>query len=187
MRITQTTMSTNALYNLQNGLNRMQDLNNKLSTGLDVTKPSDSPERFLTGQQSRSSLARTETFIRNADNAQSWLRVTDSALQDAVTRLHRVEQLTIRGATSTHNETGLRALAHEIRSMREGFKEITETEYAGRKIFAGTADVTDGVYASTAGGGAPQYAFKGNNEPVLRTVGPDVTLNMPAWHWCMRQ
>lgn len=178
MRITQTTMSSNALYNLQGGLNRMQELQNKLSTGLEVTKPSDSPERFLTGQQSRSSLARTETFIRNADNAQAWLKITDSALQDAVTRLHRVEQLTLQGANSTHDENGLRALANEIRSMREGFKEITETEYAGRKIFAGTADVHGGVYADQAVGAAPKYAFNGNSEPILRAVGPDVTLNI---------
>lgn len=180
MRITQTTMSNNALFNLQTGLNRMQELNNKLSTGLDVAKPSDSPERFLTGQQSRSSLARTNTYIRNADNAQAWLRVTDSALQDAVTRLHRVEQLALSGANSTHNETGRRALAVEIRSMREGFLEISETEYAGRKIFGGTADVEDGVYATQAVGTAPKYAFKGNQDPVLRTVGPDTTVNIAA-------
>ncbi len=178
MRITQTTMTANAMYNLQNGLNRMQDLNNKLSTGLDVTKPSDSPERFLTGQQSRSTLARTETYIRNADNAQAWLRVADSAMQDAVTRLHRVEQLAIRGANSTHDETGRRALAVEIRSMRQGFLEITETEYAGRKIFAGTADITDGVYADQAIGTNPKYAFNGNSEPVFRTIGPDTSVNI---------
>lgn len=178
MRITQTSMSSNALYNLQGGLNRMQNLQNKLGTGLEVSKPSDSPERFLTGQQSRSSLARTETYIRNADNAQAWLKVTDSALQDAVTRLHRVEQLTIRGATDTNNENSLRAIANEIRSMRDGFKEITETEYAGRKIFAGTADTRDGVYSNQAVGTSPKYAFKGNDEPVMRTVGPDVTLNI---------
>lgn len=178
MRITQTTMSSNALYNLQGGLNRMQELQNKLATGLEVTKPSDSPERFLTGQQSRSSLARTETYIRNADNAQSWLKVTDAALQDAVTRLHRVEQLTIRGATDTNNENSLRAIANEIRSMRDGFMELTETEYAGRKVFAGTADVRDGIYADRAIGASPKYAFKGNDEPVLRAVGPDVTLNI---------
>lgn len=180
MRITQTSMSSNALYNLQHGLNRMQSLQNKLSTGLDITKPSDSPERFLTGQQSRSSLARTETYIRNADNAQAWLKVTDSALQDAITRLHRVEQQTIQAANSTHSDLGRAAMANEIRALKQGFLEVTQTEYAGRKIFAGTADVPDLLFNDQPIGGQPAYTYQGNEEPIMRTIGPDTTVNIAA-------
>ena len=88
-RVTQNMLARGTMDNLQRSLARTARLQEQLSTGRQLNRPSDSPSGLVTSMQSRSALARTEQHLRNADNATGWLDTADSALQGSVTMLQR--------------------------------------------------------------------------------------------------
>ena len=148
-RITQGMVARSSLANLQKSLGRTQRLQEQLSTGRQLNRPSDSPTGLVTAMQTRSSLARREQHLRNADNAVGWLNTADAALQGSSNMLRRVRDLTVQGGNSTLDPVSRENMAQEIEAIRAGLTEIANSRYAGRLLFAGNAPVTGVKRASS--------------------------------------
>ena len=73
-------MSRSLLSDLEDVATRLSQTQRKLSSGKELTKPSDDP--FLTGQalDFRGELAANQQYQRNVQEADAWQTVTDSAL-----------------------------------------------------------------------------------------------------------
>lgn len=161
-RVTQNMLARGTMDNLQRSLARTARLQEQLSTGRQLNRPSDSPSGLVTSMQSRSALARTQQHLRNADNATGWLDTADSALQGSVTMLQRVRDLTVQAQNPTVTDSGREALAREVEALRDGMLEVANTRYGGRLLFAGNADVPSAFDASGA--------YQGDTGAVTRTV-----------------
>ncbi|AXV05896.1 Flagellar hook-associated protein FlgL [Euzebya pacifica] len=171
-RITQGMVARSSLANLQKSLGRTQRLQEQLSTGRQLNRPSDSPTGLVTAMQTRSSLARREQHLRNADNAVGWLNTADAALQGSSNMLRRVRDLTVQGGNSTLDPVSRENMAQEIEAIRAGLTEIANSRYAGRLLFAGNADVPA---AFDAAGN-----FQGDTGQVERTLadGQQIAVNV---------
>ena len=68
-RITQRSVSTTMMSGLQSEPRpSMQKLQEQLSSGKQVSRPSDSPVKTVEALQFRSTIRRTEQYVRNADD-----------------------------------------------------------------------------------------------------------------------
>jgi flagellar hook-associated protein 3 FlgL len=166
MRITQRAVATTSLQGLSRNLDQLGKLQQQLTSGRQISAPSDSPTGTNQAMQIRSSQAAVDQQSRAIGDAKAWLEQTDSTLQTMIGHTQRVRDLTLQasndGAMST---TSRQAIAIEVASLREGLIALANTRSQGRPLFGGT---TSGPAAYSATG-----AFVGNAGDVNRRVSDD--------------
>jgi flagellar hook-associated protein 3 FlgL len=178
-RITNRSMATGSLTNLQASLARSQKLQEQMSSGNILTKPSDDPVVTNNSMQYRTEIGVNEQYGRNNADGQAWLAEQEDALTGSVTALQRIRDLTVQAANTGANDPSARkAAAIEVETLRDEILKSANREYLGRPVFAGTED-TGTAYAKQPDG---SYAYLGNTEAVKRRVGAsvDVTVNTPG-------
>jgi flagellar hook-associated protein 3 FlgL len=170
IRVTQNMVTNRSLTSLQAGLDRLAQTQEKLSTGKNLNRPSDSPTDATTSMKIRVQLAETQQHVRNAQNGLGWLDVTDTTLSGMADNLRRVSELALQGANASITGSTSAALATEVAQIREGLLAQANTTYLDRPIFGG---VTAGTQAFDASG-----AYVGADAPVQRSVADGVKVRI---------
>ncbi|MEX2658112.1 MAG: flagellar hook-associated protein FlgL [Acidimicrobiales bacterium] len=179
-RITNRSISQSAMAGLQANLGRMQKLNEQLSSGRQVNRPSDSPVATSSAMQFRSQLRQTEQYARNAQDGISWLGAIDDTLTTMLGSGGRVRQLILTGLNATSGPAEREALAAEVDTLRSSLLDTANSTYLNRPLFAGTADV-GAAYDRVTGsflGNTGDEASAGAVGKVERSVAPGVTLRV---------
>ena len=164
IRVTQRAVALTSLQGLHRNLDAVGRLQQQLTSGKQISKPSDSPVGTNRAMQLRSSEAALDQHARNITDATAWLESTDSALQTMVERTRRVRDLTLQGmSTGVSSAVSREAIATEVRSLREGMLGLANEKIQNRPLFGG---VTAGPVAYDASG-----AWQGSDAaPVLRQI-----------------
>ncbi len=180
-RITQRTVSNTMLGGLQTNLGKLQQIQEQLSTGKQVSRPSDSPVKTVEALQFRSTIRRTEQYVRNADDGLARLASADAALSTGLDLTRRVRELTIQGMNGTNSAEGRAALAAEITALRDGLIAVANTRYLDRPLFAGNSVQTD-AYDAASGTYKGEAASPGDPTvgQVRRSVGPGTEVAVNA-------
>jgi flagellar hook-associated protein 3 FlgL len=164
MRVTHNSIAASVLANLQGSITRLGETQQRLSSGKQISRPSDSPGGTVPAMELRSQIAANKQYVRNADDGVGWLNSADAALQSASEQVIRARGLVLQGmSTGSTGPQARQALADEIRQIRDAVRGVANTSYLDRPVFAGT---TKEAEAYPAAGG-----FNGDGEAVLRTVG----------------
>lgn len=173
-RTTQRSVADNALSGLQASMNRFQQLQQKLSSGVEIARPSDDPVGTVSIMQLRVDGSRADQYVRNASDGANLLGTADTALTTMLGDIRRIRELAAQGINGAQSPEARDAAAAEVESIRAGLLAQANTRYLGRPIFAGTADVTD---AYDANGN-----YLGDTGVAKRTVAPgtSVEVNVPG-------
>jgi flagellar hook-associated protein 3 FlgL len=164
MRVTHNSIAANVLANLQGNISRLGETQQRLSSGKQINKPSDSPAATVSVMALRSEQAANKQYARNADDGLGWLSSADSALQASSQQVTRARSLVLQGmSTGTQGLEARQSLAQEIRQISESLRDAANTSYLDRPIFGGT---TNEVMAYPGG-----TTFNGDGENVMRTIG----------------
>ncbi|GAA2356745.1 flagellar hook-associated protein FlgL [Dactylosporangium salmoneum] len=171
-RVTERSMATNTLANLQVNLQRNQDLQNQLSSGKMLTKPSDSPGGAVVAMQHRSDMATLNQYSRNADDGMGWLNMADTALTSASTQLNQARERVLAGLSSgtSGSAEAREAIALEVDNLRGSMLDLANTTYLDRPVFGGT---TEKGIAYDANGD-----YQGDQGAVNRTVGSNASVRV---------
>lgn len=181
-RITQRTVSSTMLGGLQTNLGKMQKIQEQLSTGRQVNRPSDSPVKTVEALQFRSNMKRAEQYVSNAEDGLARLGTADAALTDGLDMAGRARVLVLQGLDDANNTEGRAALAAEIKALRDGLVGVANTRYLDRPLFAGNK-LTPDAFDRTTGQYVGETRLPGDRAAVgqvLRSVGPgtDVQVNV---------
>lgn len=175
-RITQRLMVDRSLTSLQSGLGRLSTIQEQLSSGRVINRPSDSPTGTNEAMRLRAQIAANDQYTRNAQDGLGWLGQTDSVLSSMTDNVTRVRDLLVQGSSSGSNGPDARqALASEISQIRDSLIGQANTTYLGRPLFGGTtgnsvAYAADGTYV---GDGNPVSRSVGEGDSVqINTTGP---------------
>lgn len=144
----------------------METLQDQLSTGKKINKPSDNPVTAVRGMFYRSSLNEIEQYKRNLDHGLSWMTATDEALNEVTEVMQRVRELTVQGLNGTNDSTSRSAIAEEINQLKNHLGEIANTQFSGKYIFAGTDLKNPPFDADSTIANSPKE-FRNNNQEVL--------------------
>ena len=156
-RVTQHMLSNRSVGALQTGLSRLAKLQEQMSTGRVLNRPSDSPTDTTSAMRIRSSIADVKQYGRNAADGNGWLTQIDSALTSANDQVLRARDLALQGANSgSSGPTAREALAAEVDQIRSGLIDTANSSYLGRPVFGGVtagakAYDSTGTYIGTAG------------------------------------
>jgi flagellar hook-associated protein 3 FlgL len=175
MRVTQNTIATNSLANLQTNLGRVSQLQEQMTSGKVINRPSDSPTGTVSALGLRGEIRTTEQYSRNANDAVSWLGTQDTTLTSINDVLQRVRVLTLQGSNDGALGPAAReALASEVKSLRETTRGLANTTYLGRPIFGGTTNKTQAFVADATG----KIVYQGDGGEVVRRIGADATVRV---------
>jgi flagellar hook-associated protein 3 FlgL len=157
MRITHRAITQTALHGLNSNLSAVNKLQQQLTSGKQISMPSDSPTGTNKAMQVRQDQTATTQYARNISDGRSWLDATDTALQSVISQVQRVRNLTVQGMnTGSMSQASREAIGAEVAALRDALLGVANQTIAGRPLFGG---VTTGnrAYDSATGGwvGAP--------------------------------
>lgn len=178
LRVTQGMLNSDMLRNLSQSNRSLSTLQDQLSSGKKINKPSDDPVVASRGMMYRSNLKQMEQFQRNASEGKAWMEVTDESLKQVGDIMQRVRELTIQASNETYEEGSLDSVASEIESLKDQLGEIANTTVKGRYIFAGTDTKVRPFREDPATG---NEAFLNDNQEALRlemSRGSHVKINV---------
>lgn len=140
MRITNSSMMSSYLKDMQKNLQSMNKLNTQLNTGKVISKVSDDPYEAIKILNLQNEISDVEKYNSNADEVLGWLDVTDESLDriGSLTTDIRTLLVSIQG---TYGPDEIKATQTEINEKIKQIGEALNTTYAGKFIFGGS--ITD--------------------------------------------
>lgn len=138
MRVTQSMLSSNMLRNLNTSYGKMSQLQNMMTSGKKVNRPSDDPVVVVKGMNYRTNIDKIEQYQRNLGEANTWLDTTDEALGQVGDALKRVQELTIQAANDTSTGEDREKMQAEIAQIKEQIRDIANTKIGDDYMFTGT-------------------------------------------------
>ncbi len=156
MRVTQGMIVGNFLNNLNSNYKTLEKIQEQVSSGRSLSRPSDDPVKVVSSLRLRTNVTEMEKYLGNVADAIHWLQSTDTALSQTGDVLQRVRELTIKGANGILPQASRDALAKEVAQLKEQLVQVANSTHEGRYIFGGfkttTAPFTGaGVYNGDTG------------------------------------
>ncbi|MBZ6484535.1 flagellar hook-associated protein FlgL [Priestia aryabhattai] len=151
MRVTQGMLAANSLKQISNSYNKLETLQNQLSTGKKITRPSDDPVVATKGMAYRSNLSEVNQYKRNLTEAQSWFDSSESGLEQVNSILQRTKELVVQGLNGTNESDDRQAIAREIEQLKLDYMQVGNTQVAGNYIFNGVNVGASPISEDTSG------------------------------------
>jgi len=188
MRITNSMLVSQLLWDLTASNKRMAKVQHELSSGRRLNAPSDDPTGVVKAARLTTQLNETQQYEKTTDDVTSWLELTDVSLQEAGNVLQRARELTIRSSNSTLPAESLAATAREVDQLLEELVQVANAGYGDRYIFAGQKTLTQPfVLTRTAdplapGGQRVSITYQGDSGSLTREIGNGlaVAINTPG-------
>jgi flagellar hook-associated protein 3 FlgL len=172
-RVTEGSIHTRVLANLQRNIAKGEKIQEQLSSGKQINRPSDSPTGTVSSLQLRGEARASQQHTRNADDGLGWLGTLDDTLSNVSSRIISARDLVVRGLNQgTSDPASREAIATEIDQLRETMVGYANTKYLDRPVFGGS---TAGPAAYDAGG-----TYLGDAGQTSRTVGAGSKVRVDA-------
>jgi len=176
------------------GVNAMLDQQAKLSktevqlaTGRRILTPSDDPSGSTQVLDLDRSIATTQQYTRNADQAESRLQLEESVLNSSSEVLNRIRELTVQANNGTQTNESRSSIAQELRQLEEELLALGNSRDSnGEYLFAGNATDTqpfvrnaDGSVAYQGDQGQRHLQIGAANQVAVGDSGSDVFMAVP--------
>jgi len=165
MRLTNSMMSDNYLNNLQRNMSRMNQFQSQMATNRKLVRLSDDPASAMGALAIRDKLAKLEQYQRNLNDAQSWLTQSETAVLEINEVVKTAYERAVQGATGTNDAEDKKAIAVQVRQLRDHLVQVANASYGNTFIFGGYA-TTEPPFAVAAAG---TVTYQGENlaDPAL--------------------
>jgi flagellar hook-associated protein 3 FlgL len=176
-RVTESSIHNAVLINLQRNIAKGQKIQEQMSSGKQINRPSDSPTGTVTSMQLRGESRAQTQYARNADDGMAWLNTIQDTLGSASTQVNLARDLTVQGLSSGSNTPqSNEALATQVDAIKATLVGYANTKYLGRPVFGGTtpgevAYDTSGTYVGDAG--QTTRTVGANSKVRVDTTGPE--------------
>lgn len=138
MRITNSMITNNTLRNVNRSKTNLSQAENQLATEKKITRPSDDPIVAIRALSLRSSLTEITMYLKNnIPEAKSWLKVTESALDNIDGSLSTIYEYCTQGASDQFTINDRSAIIDVLKQYKNMIYSEANTNYAGRYCFTG--------------------------------------------------
>ncbi|MDC0761722.1 flagellar hook-associated protein FlgL [Brevibacillus sp. AG] len=156
VRVTQNMLNSNMLRNLNKSMRNMDSLQEQLSSGKKIAKPSDDPVVAARGMFYRSSLMENDQYKRNVDEAKSWLDMTDSTMDEVGNVIKRIKEILVYSGDGAISPDDLKTMGSEVQELKNHLGTLANQQINGKYIFAGT-DTNKAPFDPTANAGKGDF------------------------------
>ncbi len=148
VRVTQRLLVNRVLSNLNQQSRRISNLQEQLSTGLRVNRPSDDPLAVRRAVNAQSEIGKNEQFLSNITSIGPQLRETETAVQSSVQIVQRMNELTLQASNGTNTQAQRDQLATEVNELLEDLLTQGNRTSNGRYVFGGSRTLSEPMLAS---------------------------------------
>lgn len=178
MRITNKTLTTNYLRNLSRNLTNLEKFHNQLSSGKEVSKPSDDPMLVSKIMSLRDNIQVNEQYNSNISDSIGWVATQDSTLGDVTRTLNRIRDLMIYGSNGSQSDTDRAAITDEVKQQIGQIVDALNTNFDGRYIFGGQR-TTEKPFDLTGS----HISYSGDTNNIKREISTGVTIDLLTSGW----
>ncbi len=139
MRVTEQQTFGVLANTLQRSRARLLELQQQVSTGKAVLRPSDDPSIYNHIMLDKASIAAIDQRTRNITFGQTRLDLSDKVLSSSTEVLSRVRQLAVQFGNDTNGPAERAVGAREVRQLLAQIQLFANTELNGQAIFTGTS------------------------------------------------
>ncbi len=162
--------ATTQMGNMQTALSKTQE---QLSTGLQLTQPSDSPSQAVAIQNLNTKIDDQNTYTQNLTDAGTTLSTASTALQTGSNVLNSINTLAIQAANGTLGSSDLHVIGAQIQDLTSQLESLANTQDAnGNYVFAGSK-ASSPAFATNADG---QIVYQGDQTPLNVQIGSNLTV-----------
>lgn len=173
-RITNSMLASNYLTNMNRNLRNMQTIQSQLSSGKEVSRPSDNPYKVSRTMQLYSEIDANKQYNENIKDVSNWLDTTDTALDQAGNAFSRIRQLLVSAGNASYGEDERKAVQDEIKQKVHELSQILNTNFDGAYIFGGTKSTSKPIVVNSDGNLC--YADKNGNGITKTSTGFDIDI-----------
>lgn len=138
MRVTNKIIQNNTLYNINNSKVLQDKLETQISTKKTVTRPSDDPVVAIRSLRLRTNLNQvTQYYKKNIPDAQNWLDLTESAINNTTDILTEMIDLFQKGSKGSLTTSDRAIMIDGLKQYRNEVYSTGDADYAGRTLFTG--------------------------------------------------
>lgn len=179
MRITNTMMTNNILYNINKNREQLSVLEQQMATGKKIQKPSDDPIIAIRALKFRTTVSEIDQYVSNAEDAVSWENITEQAVSNVTEIVKKIRELSVQATSDTMTIENRKNIITEIEQLQEQFLSEGNATYAGRHIFSGFNTDTPLVFTEES---TDQYTltqtFDAEDVEVVQRVVDDVIIDV---------
>jgi flagellar hook-associated protein 3 FlgL len=125
-------------YVINNRYEDMGKLQEQLSTGKRLLRPSDSPVDVANDLKLRAKTTQLTQYKKNIEDGLGYMGVTDTSMISMNELMQRMRELAIQGSSDTQSGKERAFIAAEVQQLVRQVVGLGNTEYKGDYIFAGT-------------------------------------------------
>jgi len=138
MRITNKIIQNNSLTNVNNNKVLQDKLSTQIATGKKIARPSDDPIVALRSLRLRTSVSQTEQYVeKNVEDAKSWLKVTEDAIDTLSDIITSIRQQYTKGTSDTLTASDRKIILNELEALAQEVYNTGNADFAGRYVFSG--------------------------------------------------
>lgn len=138
MRITNQMMSKSFLRDLGRNQNSMKKLNDQLTSGKEIRRPSDNPFKVARTMQLSRDISTNVQYNENIKDTTNWLDTTDTALEQLGNSLQRFRELMVSAGNAGYGTDEKKAIKDEMNEKVNEITQILNSNFDGKYIFGGT-------------------------------------------------
>lgn len=167
MRVTEQQTFGVLVNNLERSRAKSLELQQQVSTGKKVRKPSDDPSAFNHISLDKASVASIEQRLRNISFGRTRLDLSDRLLSSTTDTLSRVQELAVQFGSDTNGRAERVIGSQEVRQLFSLIQQYANAELNGQAVFTGTS-----THGRTTGLAitAPVTLTNGTNDTLVVSV-----------------
>ncbi|PIE54687.1 MAG: flagellar hook-associated protein 3 [Dethiosulfovibrio peptidovorans] len=136
-RISNPMMHTGMLTDMHRNLRRLMLLNKQTNTGKLHHKPSDAPIDVTREISLSTTIFENVQYVRNMRDGLTWLKNTDTALDQIGEQIDSVRALAVRAGDGALENSEMEAIAQELTQLQEAMRQTANYSVEGRFILSG--------------------------------------------------
>ena len=137
MRITNTSMIKNHMYDTQENLTRMSKINEQINSSKMVNRVSDDPHKAIRIMNLNNEIRYTEKYNYNIDETVGWMDTTDGSLDHLGNMLGDIKDDILK-VGGVYSDEEFKAIQAEINEKIKEIADVMNTTYGGKYMFGGT-------------------------------------------------
>ena len=168
--------SAQQLGNVQSNLTKTQE---QLSTGLQIVKPSDAPDKAALVTRLESELSRQTSYQDTLKAVNVRLTGEETALKNTSDVMYRIKELATQAANDTLSDQDRKSVAIELKTLRDQVLSLANSRDSnGNYLFSGSKATTPAFSQNAKG----QVIYQGDQARMKVNIGDNrrVNLNLPG-------
>ena len=158
MRITNQMITNNSLRNMQKSMTEVNKRTQQMTTGKKINQASEDPVIAIRALKLRTTVNQLQQYKeKNIPDAESWLDISTTSLQNITKRIEDIETYCVQGSTDSFSSTDRSAIIDSLKQLQDMMYNEGNSTYAGRYIFSGFK--TDRALAFTETEDTSKYSY----------------------------